>query len=149
MMDIDAFDTAILRALQKNSRQTGQELSEVVGLSPAACLRRLQRLRQNGAIAREIAILAPDVLPEARLRVVVTLRLVKHMQRTANAFARRLRAHDVVETVLSVAGADDLVLLMAFPSIEAFTEFADTHFEPDIVAGYESRIVLHDLSAAA
>ncbi len=57
--ELDRFDQKILAAMEKDARQTGNQLSEVVGLFPAACLRRLQRLRKIGAIEREVAVVNP------------------------------------------------------------------------------------------
>ena len=60
MKDLDRFDRHLLDLLRVDSRRTGEQLSELVGLSPAACLRRVQKLRQIGAIEREVALIAPD-----------------------------------------------------------------------------------------
>src|SRR5919109_4782776 len=61
-VELDDFDRRLLDALQQDSRRTGEQLAALVGLSPAACLRRAQRLRETGVIEREIAILAPAAL---------------------------------------------------------------------------------------
>jgi len=60
-MELDTFDRRLLEAVQDDSRRTGEDLAELVGLSPAACLRRLQRLRASGIIEREIPIVDPSV----------------------------------------------------------------------------------------
>jgi Lrp/AsnC family transcriptional regulator, leucine-responsive regulatory protein len=44
-VELDEFDRRLLDALQQDSRRTGEQLAALVGLSPAACLRRAQRLR--------------------------------------------------------------------------------------------------------
>ncbi|HBV00448.1 Lrp/AsnC family transcriptional regulator, partial [Thalassospira lucentensis] len=43
MAELDKFDHRLLELLQENSRLTGSELADRVGLSSAACLRRVQR----------------------------------------------------------------------------------------------------------
>lgn len=48
--EIDAIDRAILRCLQTDGRVTNQALSQRVGLSPAACHKRLRRLEKIRAI---------------------------------------------------------------------------------------------------
>ncbi|MEM0946433.1 MAG: Lrp/AsnC family transcriptional regulator [Pseudomonadota bacterium] len=60
MEELDSFDRKILAAMELDARQTGNQLSELVGLSSAACLRRLQRLRGIGAIEREFAVINPS-----------------------------------------------------------------------------------------
>ncbi len=149
MFEIDKFDKAILSLLQKDSRQTGQQLSEQVGLSSAACLRRIQRLRKIGAIEREIAVVSPAWQPEMRTQVVVTLSVTKNSPRCLSDLARELSRHKEVQRVLSVAGDDDLILFMGFASVEAYSDFAETHFQGPRIEGFKSRFVLRDLSRCA
>lgn len=46
----DRIDRKILDALQENARISNVDLAQVVGLSPAPCLRRVQALEQAGVI---------------------------------------------------------------------------------------------------
>ena len=74
MHELDSFDHRLLELLQVDSRQTGRQLSEKVGLSPAACLRRVQRLRQTGVIERDVAVVSPDALsPSVKIIVLLTI----------------------------------------------------------------------------
>ena len=50
-MSLDRADRAIIRSLQDNARLTNVELAERVGLSPSACLRRVNLLEKNGIIS--------------------------------------------------------------------------------------------------
>ena len=54
---LDATDRRILHVLQREGRITNAELSERVNLSPSACHRRVQRLEEDGYIARYVALL--------------------------------------------------------------------------------------------
>jgi Lrp/AsnC family leucine-responsive transcriptional regulator len=54
---LDEFDIRLLNALQKNSRLTSIELSQVVHLSPTQCQRRLKKLEESGVISSYSAIL--------------------------------------------------------------------------------------------
>lgn len=53
---IDDADRRILRELQRDSSRTVTEIAEAVGLSHAPCWRRIQRLRSEGIILGEAAI---------------------------------------------------------------------------------------------
>ena len=53
---IDDPDRRILRELQRDSSRTVTEIAEAVGLSHAPCWRRIQRLRSEGIILGEAAI---------------------------------------------------------------------------------------------
>lgn len=59
-MTLDAIDRKILRVLQSNGRATNQQLSEMVGLSPSPCLRRLKRLEKEGVISGYVALVEPE-----------------------------------------------------------------------------------------
>jgi Lrp/AsnC family transcriptional regulator, leucine-responsive regulatory protein len=53
---IDQIDRAILGELQKNGRLTNVQLSEKVGLSESACLRRVRLLEQSGIIDKYVML---------------------------------------------------------------------------------------------
>lgn len=57
---MDEFDARLLNLMQENNRLTAEKLSALVGLSPAACQKRLKRLRENGTIAHDISVLSPE-----------------------------------------------------------------------------------------
>jgi len=54
---LDEADRRILRELQRDSSRPIAHVAEAVGLSHAPCWRRVQRLRADGVIVREAAIL--------------------------------------------------------------------------------------------
>ena len=57
MNDFDQIDRSILQELTANARITNLALAERVGLSPSACLRRVQDLERIGVIKGYRAIL--------------------------------------------------------------------------------------------
>ncbi|AUG98835.1 Lrp/AsnC family transcriptional regulator [Pectobacteriaceae bacterium CE70] len=60
--ELDRFDAAILRLLQADSSISNVALAEKVNLSPPACLRRVERLKQIGLIKHFVALLNPQAL---------------------------------------------------------------------------------------
>ena len=58
-MRIDPFDRQILNLVQEDSSQTAEQLSETVPLSPSAIQRRIRRMRANGVIVRDAAVVDP------------------------------------------------------------------------------------------
>ncbi len=59
MANIDQINSHILRELSANGRLTNIELADRVGLSPSACLRRVQELERSGVITGYSARLNP------------------------------------------------------------------------------------------
>ncbi|MEM1129941.1 MAG: Lrp/AsnC family transcriptional regulator [Pseudomonadota bacterium] len=145
MEDLDSFDRKILAAMEVDARQTGNQLSEAVGLSPAACLRRLQRLRKIGAIEREVAIINP-IYKRKGTQIFVLVRFDPHDLKRIGTLMERFSNHPDVERVWSVTGEDDVVLLMKCESMEAFSDFADAYLFQPPVDGFLSLVVLKELA---
>ena len=57
---LDAFDRKLLARARANNLEPARVTAEAVGLSESAVLRRMRRLRAEGVIARDIAVVAPD-----------------------------------------------------------------------------------------
>lgn len=144
MTTIDQFDRQILDIMEKDSHQTGHSLAEKVGLSSTACLRRLQRLRKEGVIEREVAILAPEYRSHGATQVVVLLTIKRHNPKRIETLTRKFRRMSEVQRVFSVTGDEDIVLLMGCASMEAFADFADTHFYEPPVEGFQTLVVLRE-----
>ncbi|MFB9868859.1 Lrp/AsnC family transcriptional regulator [Vreelandella sulfidaeris] len=60
--ELDRIDKRILKLLQDDATLSNVALAERVNLSPAACLRRVERLKQDGVISRIVAHLDPEQL---------------------------------------------------------------------------------------
>ena len=75
--DFDRIDRAILALLAKNARTTNKELAASIGLSQSACLERVRRLEERGALRGAHA----DVDPAAfgiGLQAFVSVQLKRH-----------------------------------------------------------------------
>lgn len=59
---LDRTDRAILKALQKDASVSNVALAEKVRLSPPACLRRVERLKEAGLIKGIVALLDPQAM---------------------------------------------------------------------------------------
>lgn len=143
MAGIDSFDRKLLELLMADSRQTGQQLAEKVGLSAAACLRRIQRLREIGAIEREVAIVSPRFLEdEVTTLVLVTTKRDSHDK--VAFFRRRMLEQPKVKHLYYVTGQADFVLAVTTRSVEDYVRFTELHFYEPYIARFESLVVLRD-----
>nr|WP_301011521.1 Lrp/AsnC family transcriptional regulator [Halomonas sp.] len=59
---MDRTDRRILKLLQEDATLSNVALAERVNLSPAACLRRVEKLKRDGVISRVVAHLDPEQL---------------------------------------------------------------------------------------
>ncbi|MEL7615323.1 Lrp/AsnC family transcriptional regulator [Vreelandella titanicae] len=60
--ELDRTDRRILKLLQEDATLSNVALAEQVNLSPAACLRRVEKLKRDGVISRVVAHLDPEQL---------------------------------------------------------------------------------------
>lgn len=116
---LDTIDKAILSVLQRDSTLSVADVADRVNLSTTPCWRRIQKLEQDGVIARRVVL-----LDAKRLNVGVTVLVeIKTAQHTA-AWLRRFC--DVVATIPEVvevyrmSGHIDYMLKVVVPNIEAY-----------------------------
>lgn len=106
---LDDVDCALLALLQERGDAPNVELARAVGLSPAATLRRVRRLREDGVIEGVRAVVDPRRLGLA-IDAFVLATLAEHSSRGDASFARAIGALPNVVRADSVAGADDVLL---------------------------------------
>ena len=143
MNDLDSFDHRLLDLLQLDSRQTGKQLSEKVGLSPAACLRRVQRLRQTGVIERDVAVVSPAALSPS-VTIIVLLTIDRDRPDRASVLTKRLLELRQVRKMYHVTGEADFILTVMCDSMEAYATFTEAHFYEPYIKGFESIVVLRE-----
>jgi Lrp/AsnC family leucine-responsive transcriptional regulator len=115
MVQLDEIDCAILETLQDRGDIANVELARGVGLSPAATLRRVQRLRADGAIEAVRAVISPEQVGLA-VEAFVLVTLAAHGSRREADFARALAGMPGVLRADSVTGDEDAMLHVAVGS---------------------------------
>jgi Lrp/AsnC family leucine-responsive transcriptional regulator len=121
---LDRFDNKLLNLLQVNARRTAEELSAEVGLSPSACLRRVNRLRESGVIESEIAVLSPEAVGR-RLTMVVEVSLERDRPDIVSDFKKSMRATPEVSQCYYVTGDVDFILIVTVESMSDYEDFTN------------------------
>jgi len=119
---LDGLDIRILEALQENGRLSNVELAGRIGLSPSACLRRVQALEAEGYIRGYVANLNPKKLGLG-VTAIVLVQVAQDNEEQTAAFRARMLAFSEVLFCLSVTGAADYILRVVAPDLEAFEKF--------------------------
>jgi DNA-binding Lrp family transcriptional regulator len=122
---IDRTDKAILRALQRDASLTNVALAAKVNLSPPACLRRVERLKQLGLISGIVALLNPKAL-DAGMLVLLGVVLDRS---TPESFALFEKAAVKVSGCMEchvVAGEFDYFLLLRTRDNDSFNQLHAT-----------------------
>ena len=81
MIKIDTIGRKILHELSSDGRISNLELADRVGLSPSACLRRVQELERSGVIKGYRAVIDPAKLG-LTFQAYVTVGLSSHTKKS-------------------------------------------------------------------
>jgi DNA-binding Lrp family transcriptional regulator len=120
---LDDTDHHLLTELQADSGRTLRELGEIIGLSPSAVQRRMQRYRRSGLLTRTSAVLDPRFSPDLVLAVCL-VQVERESRRLHEAFHRRLLAAPEVQQVYSVYGEWDYVVILAAAGLAHHNEIS-------------------------
>jgi Lrp/AsnC family transcriptional regulator, leucine-responsive regulatory protein len=108
-VELDEVDIRLLTALQEDADRTNLELARVAGLSAAATLHRVRRLKESGVIRIISAQLDPDAAGFP-LQLYVTATLARHDPRSTRIFEDEIRALPQIISADNVAGEMDYLL---------------------------------------
>ena len=109
MIETDKINDTILRELVLDGRMTNAELADRVGLSPSACLRRVQELERSGVIAGYRAVLNQSALGVG-FTAYVAVGLVNHSAESQHAFERSITQSPEVRECHNITGAFEYLL---------------------------------------
>ena len=121
LSSLDRIDRQILRVLQKDAQITNLDLSARVNLSPAACLRRVEKLRTEGVIRKTVALLEPAAADMATL-VSVGVVLDRSTPEAFTDFEEAARGISGCLECHLVAGEFDYFLMLRIRDLERFNK---------------------------
>ncbi len=142
MNSIDRLDRQILELFQSNTRLTTGEIGERVGLSPTACQRRLNRMRRDGCIEQEIAIVSPKLVGRP-LIMMVQVFLERGESSLIQRFKHLIRQRDEIMQAYYVTGEADFLMLVSMRDMEEYEKFTlDVFFDnPDVKSFVTSTVM--------
>jgi DNA-binding Lrp family transcriptional regulator len=127
MTDHDAITDRILRELTRDGRISNIDLAAKVGLSPSACLRRVQDLERRGVIKGYRAVLDPAKTGRGFV-AYLTVGLNLHTKAAQEAFERSVARAPEVREIHNVTGTVEYLL-----RVEAADLAAYKHFHTDVL----------------
>ncbi len=122
MAVLDQIDENILRVLSSDGRISNLHLAEQVGLSPSACLRRVQDLERRDIIRGYRARLDPVQTGRAYV-VYVAVGLAEHTKAAQMGFERAVELAPEVTECHNVAGAFEYMLRVEVADLPAYKSF--------------------------
>jgi len=108
-VELDEVDVTLLTALQVDADRTNVEMARLVGLSPAATLNRIRRLKDSGVI-RIISASLDAAAAGFPLQMYVTATLARHDPRSSGVFDDQVRALPQIIAADNVAGEVDYLM---------------------------------------
>ncbi|MBO9377377.1 winged helix-turn-helix transcriptional regulator [Sphingomonas histidinilytica] len=120
--ELDAFDRKILALLQENADQSTAEISEAVGLSPSPCWRRIQRLREEGYIKAQVALVDRRKIG-LNTQVFAQVKLNAHGRSHLEEFSDAIRGFPEVLDCYVTMGPTDFLLRIVAADIDAYERF--------------------------
>ncbi len=122
-MDIDSYDRAILRRLQREGRISNQDLAEAVSLSPSPCLRRVRKLEEAGIVERYAARLNARKLG-LNLMAFIQISMDRHTPERFDRFeAAVAQMPEVLECHLITGQSADYLLKVVVEDMDAYQTF--------------------------
>ena len=122
MSDIDQISRKILQELTKDGRVSNIELAARVGLSPSACLRRVQDLERRGIITGYRAILDRSALGEGFI-AYIGVGLSDHSKAGQESFERAMSLAPEVRECHNITGTIEYMLRVECTDIHAYKHF--------------------------
>ncbi|MFC4336574.1 Lrp/AsnC family transcriptional regulator [Salininema proteolyticum] len=124
-MTMDEIDRAIIAELEQDGRISNVELADRVRLTPAPCLRRVQRLEADGVIRGYRAVIDPESVGRG-FQVIVDVDISNEIG-NVEAFERTLSDFDEVAEIHRMFGSPDYLVRIAVEDLDAYERFLTRH----------------------
>ena len=122
MTKMDAANRRILQELTRNGRISNLDLAERVGMSPSACLRRVQELERSGVIRGYRAVLDPQAMGVGFV-AYVTVGLNEHTKASQQAFEDAIATAPEVRECHNITGNREYLLRIEAADLVAYKRF--------------------------
>ena len=110
-ISLDTIDVRLLTELQTDADRPNVELARIVGLSPAATLNRVRRLKESGVL-RRISARLDSTAAGFPLQVYLMITLARHDEAANRRFAEAVHAIPQVIAADHVTGEIDAMLMV-------------------------------------
>ena len=147
MNELDRYDRLLLAELQRDSRQTVQQLAAAVGLSSTPCWKRVKELEARGVIRRYTALVDRDKVGLS-LCVLAELNLTRHHEDDVQRFEQAVEGCPQIVSCYATTGQADYVIKVLVPDIKSYEAFLhETAFKLPGVTHVRSSVVLKEVKA--
>lgn len=118
---MDKKDLEILSLLQQDADMPLAELAQAVNLSSTPCWRRVQKLREDGVIKRQVALCDQAKL-NLGVTAFVTLKTGQHTEAWMQRFIEATRDIPEIVEIYRMSGDVDYLLKVCVPDIAGYDQ---------------------------
>jgi Lrp/AsnC family transcriptional regulator len=119
IIKLDSKDRHILEILQEDADIHVSELAQRVGLSQTPCWRRIQRMKEQGVIVKNVTLVKPQMV-NVGVTVFVAVRTSTHTAAWFDQFKAVVEAIPEVVEFYRMSGEIDYLLRVVVPDIAAY-----------------------------
>jgi DNA-binding Lrp family transcriptional regulator len=119
---MDELDSAIVRLLQTDARQSNRELARRLGIAPSTCLERVRALTRRGVIRGYHADIDPAALNRGT-QAMVSVQVRPLSRAVINEFKQSAAELPEVLSVFVLSGGDDFLLHVAVQDLDHLHSF--------------------------
>lgn len=118
-IELDKFDRGILSILQVDARRPAELIGTQIGLSASAVQRRLARLRQEGVITAEVAVVDPRHAGRP-LTVIADVEVERERPELQLRLKQWIAAEPAIQEAWYVTGEGDYVFVLAVRDVAEY-----------------------------
>jgi Lrp/AsnC family leucine-responsive transcriptional regulator len=146
---MDDLDRRILRKVQRDCTMSAAELAETCATTESTALRRLKRLREDGIIRSEVAVVDGQKVGRPLL-LFVRVRLERDDGPGVKAFVDRIRKHTAVLQFHFVTGTTDYVIMLSARTMEDYASFTEEYLVADpLVVMSDTNVVIRPIKMSS
>ena len=147
MEQLDRHDIALLAELQRDSRQTVQQLAAAAGLSSTPCWKRVKEMEASGIIRGYTASVDREKVG-LQLCVLAEVNLTRHKEDDVLQFERAVAACPQIVSCYATTGQADYVMKVLVPDIKNYETFLhEVAFKLPGVTHVRSSVVLKEVKS--
>ncbi len=147
MNQLDRYDNLLLAELQRDARQTVQQLATAVGLSSTPCWKRVKEMEASGVIRGYTALVDREKVGLA-LCVLAEVNLTRHNEDDVRRFEHAVAQAPQIVSCYATTGQADYVIKVLVPDIKSYESFLhDVAFKLPGVTHVRSSVVLKEVKA--
>jgi DNA-binding Lrp family transcriptional regulator len=116
---LDAIDRKLLDLVQRDADLGAEALGERIGLSASAVLRRLKRMKADGTILANVALVDPAKVGRPTF-FIVALEIERERPELMSRLRQWLNGEDQVQQAFYVTGSADFILIVTARDVDSY-----------------------------